>query len=680
MAKGKSYNQLARLREKALQCFDKGDLLGALAACQRYLKENGRDAHMTALLSIIRFQQGFHGAALDLMKRAGQLAPHDVGLSFNHAKMLTELGRPADAEPLLRACLAADPKFDPAANTLGIALLALGRPREAAALFEIAVRIMPDDHTYHANLATALLQLHAQGPALAALSRACALAPDNLGLQSNLANLYYSTGDPEAALQHYAIVTRHDPNDMGARCGEMLTRLSVCDWSQFESDRSFILNTLEHAPEARRIGVSPYVATLVSNNPAHCLAAAQAASRERTALARPQPAPVRPRHQDRDHIRVAYVSADYREHATSYLIAEAIELHDRSRLEVFGLSFGPAESSPMRARLEAAFDRFIDVAELSPDQIAAKMRSLDIDVAVDLQGFNQFNRMEIFAHRAAPVQVIYLGWPGTSGATYYDYIIADADVIPDENRRYFSESVVWLPCAYQPNDRKRRVADALPSRTDCGLPEDALVLACLNNPFKILPEMFAAWMRILNRIPGSVLWLLGSSPLLQGNLRREAEARGVAGERICFAPRVDVGAHLARHVQIDLALDTLPYNAHTTTSDAMWMGVPMLTCTGSSFAGRVATSLLKDCGVDSLITGSLADYENRAVELAMDRDRLAKLGRIIKDAVRSGRSPFDTPKLARGLEAAYAAMVERHRKGEQPTHLDLRQTDAEDAR
>lgn len=669
----KSQEKLAQLRQKAFRSFEDSDLAGSLAACQRYLKHDDRDAHMTALLGIIRFQQGFHGAAIDLMQRACRLAPRDVGLMFNHAKMLTELGQPTVAEPLLRTCLSADPKFDPAANTLGIALLAMGRPADAVAIFQAAARMNPGSHDYLANLATALRQMHALEPAIEALARACQLAPNDIELQIALGKAYYEARDFVAALRHYGIATQHDPNHMGARCGEMLTRLRICDWSHFDADRSFILSTLEHGPEKSRVGASPYVTTLISNDPAHCLAAARAVSGAFAPSGKPKPnsraAGVKLATQC---INVAYVSADYREHATSYLIAEAIELHDRDRFKVHGISYGPPEDSPMRRRMEAAFDQFLDVADLSPRQIAERIRSLSIDVTIDLQGFNQFNRMEIFSHRAAPIQAIYLGWPGTSGARYYDYIIADADVIPEKNRPFFSESVVWLPCSYQPNDRRRRISETTPSRAECGLPEDAIVLGCLNNPFKILPELFAAWMRILTRIPGSVLWLLGSSPLQEDNLRREAEARGIAGERICFAKYVENSVHLARLVHIDLVLDTLPYNAHTTTSDALCMGVPVLTCTGTSFAGRVATSLLRGCAADVLITDSTEDYENRAVDLAGNRARLGELGSMLQNAARAGRPPFDTPRLTRGLEAAYTAMVERHRQGKPPAHLDLR--------
>jgi len=669
----KSNDKLDALRAKAFDSFGRRDLTGALAACQRYLKQDGRHANIIALLGIIRFEQGFHAAAIDLMRRACQLAPNDVGLRFNYAKMQTDLGQAAEAEPMLRACLTAKPDFDPAANLLGVALLALGRPAEAATSFRAASQLKPNNYEYFANLAVALRQLHALGPSVAALAKACELAPADVALQAELGKAYYTARDPEAALRHFDIATTLDPLNMAARSGAMLTRLRICDWSMIDGDRAFILNTLMRAREGKATGISPYVTTLISNDPSHCMAAARIASGVRVGPVSSSPNLRTPSAaKDRDVINVAYVSADYREHATSYLIAETIELHDRSRVRVFGLSYGPPEQSPMRTRMEAAFDEFVDVADLSPRLIAEKMRSLGIDVAVDLQGFNQYNRMEIFSHRAVPLQAIYLGWPGTSGTNYYDYIIADADVIPDENRQHFSESVVWLPCCYQPNDRMRRISDTVPSRAECGLPETALVFACLNNPFKILPEMFASWMRILDRVPGSVLWLLDDSPFMQANLRREAVARGIASDRIHFAKFVPNPEHLARLTHIDLVLDTLPYNAHTTASDALWMGVPVLTCTGTSFAGRVATSLLRGCGGSELITATLSEYETRAVELANDRERLVAIGRMIKQAARSGSPPFDTLRLARGLEAAYVAMADRQRQGKPPSHLDLR--------
>ena len=326
----------------------------------------------------------------------------------------------------------------------------------------------------------------------------------------------------------------------------------------------------------------------------------------------------------------------------------------------------------MRRRMEAAFDRFEDVAACSAAEMIARVRALDLDIAVDLQGFNQFNRMEVLAARVAPIQALYLGWPGTSGAGFYDYVIADPIVIPPQSLASFSESVAWLPGPYQCNDRKRSVAAEAPSRAACGLPEAGVVFACFNNPFKILPEIFDLWMRILAAVPESVLWLLASTPEAEHNLQAEAAARGVAPERIVMAPFVANAEHLARHRHIDLVLDTLPYNAHTTASDALWQGIPVLTRTGTSFAGRVATSLLEGCGMPELITATVEDYERTAVALARDPATLAAIK--AKLAAQLPAAPlFDTPRLARHIELAYAEMKARHDRGEPPSLLDVRE-------
>jgi predicted O-linked N-acetylglucosamine transferase (SPINDLY family) len=280
--------------------------------------------------------------------------------------------------------------------------------------------------------------------------------------------------------------------------------------------------------------------------------------------------------------------------------------------------------------------------------------------------------MEIFSYRVAPVQVLYLGWPGTSGAAFYDYVLADPVVLPRENFQYFSENPVWLPHCYQPNDNHRKVASDAPSRSECGLGEAAFVFCCFNNPFKVLPEMFDIWMSLLRQVPGSVLWLLQSDPIGQENLLKEADRRGVDGSRLIFAPRLPNDKHLARLAHADLVLDTLPYNAHTTASDALWQGVPVITCTGRSFAGRVATSLLHNVGLPELATASLAEYEALALRLASD-PAAAKAIREKLDAGRSSAALFATERLARGIEKAYREMIRRVDQGLPPSFLDVRE-------
>jgi predicted O-linked N-acetylglucosamine transferase (SPINDLY family) len=371
-----------------------------------------------------------------------------------------------------------------------------------------------------------------------------------------------------------------------------------------------------------------------------------------------------------DRIRLAYLSADFHEHATAYLMAELFELHDRARFEVSAISFGPNKRSRMRTRLRRSFERFIDVRAQSDHEVASLVREMEIDIAVDLKGFTTDSRTGILAYRAAPIQVNYLGFPGTMGADYIDYILADRVVIPEEHQPCYTEKVVYLPDSYQVNDSRRSIAERTPSRAEAGLPERGFVFCCFNNNYKITPAVFDVWMRLLRQVPDSVLWLLEANAVAASNLRREAQARGVEPERLVFAKRAKLAEHLARHRLADLFLDTLPYNAHTTASDALWTGVPVLTRLGSSFAGRVAASLLRAVGLPELIARSVEEYEALALELATDPALL----RQFKDRLAANHltAPlFDTARFTRHIEAAYTRMWEIGQRGEVPRSLDI---------
>ncbi len=368
-----------------------------------------------------------------------------------------------------------------------------------------------------------------------------------------------------------------------------------------------------------------------------------------------------------ERIRVAYLSADFREHPVAYLMAGLFEHHDRSRFEVTALSMGPDRASPMRERIRSAVEHFVDAGEQSDQAIAELIRRREIDIVIDLMGLTRHNRLDVLARRPAPIQVNYLGYSGTTGADFIDYILADATVIPEEHRGFYSEQVVWLPDCYLITDDRRAIAERTPSRSECGLPEDGFVFCCFNNSYKLGPETFGVWMRLLNATPGSVLWLSEANATAQANLRREAESRGVEAQRLIFAPRLpDVADHLARQRHADLFLDTLPYNAHTTACDALWAGVPLVTCLGTSFVGRVAASLLKAIGLDELITHSLGDYEALALRLAHDRTALAAVRQ--KLAYNRNTFPlFDTARTTRHIEAAYTTMWQRYQKEEMPS-------------
>jgi predicted O-linked N-acetylglucosamine transferase (SPINDLY family) len=354
-----------------------------------------------------------------------------------------------------------------------------------------------------------------------------------------------------------------------------------------------------------------------------------------------------------ERIRLAYLSADFHQHPTSQLMIELFERHDRSRFEVTAIAFGPDDNSAMRHRLVAAFDRFEDVRDLSDLEVAKLLRSREIDIAMDLNGHTHEARPGIFSHRPAPVQVNYLVYPGTTGAAFMDYVLADRIVLPMDQQPFFSEKILHLPDCYQAHDATRVVPPA-PTREEAGLPDSGFVFCCFNNSWKIAAPPFDIWMRLLQQIPGSVLWLL-ESPAAD-NLRAEAKARGVDTGRLVFAPRLPPGQHLARHQLADLFLDTLPYNAHTTCSDALWAGLPVVTCYGNAFHGRVAASLLKAIDLPELVTTRPQDYEALALELAKN-PALLKATREKLARNRTTTALFDSERFRKGIEAAYAAMI-----------------------
>ena len=364
-------------------------------------------------------------------------------------------------------------------------------------------------------------------------------------------------------------------------------------------------------------------------------------------------------------IRLGYLSADFRDHATAHLTAALFAQHDRSRFEVVGYSLGADDGSAVRRRVVDAFDRFVDLHDLSSAAAAQRIHADGIDVLVDLNGYAQNGRPQILAQRPAPIQVNYLGYPGTMGARFIDYIIVDPVVVPMDQQAFFTERLVHLPDCYQANDSRRAMAEAAPSRAACGLPKHGFVYCCFNNPSKITPTIFALWMRLLLAHPGSVLWLLQSNLLMVSNLRHEAATRGVAPERLVFAPPLPLAEHRARHRQADLMLDTLPYGAHTTMSDALWAGLPAVTCLGDTFAGRVGASLLRAAGLPDLVTTTLADYETLARNLAARPQELAAIGeRLTRN--RATAPLFDTARFTRHIEAAYGRMCEMRRAGTAP--------------
>lgn len=367
-------------------------------------------------------------------------------------------------------------------------------------------------------------------------------------------------------------------------------------------------------------------------------------------------------------IRLAYYSADFHNHATAYLMAELFELHDKNNFYIIGFSYGPNKNDEMRNRLRENFDEFIDVYDKSDEYIISLSRKLAIDIGIDLKGYTSHSRTDIFANRVAPIQISWIGYPGTMAVDYIDYIIADKKLIPIESQKFYSEKIIYLPDSYQVNDRKRRISEKIFTREELGLPEDAFVYCCFNNNYKINPTIFSSWMYILKNVKNSVLWLLEDNHIAANNLKKEAASRGVDPSRIFFAKRLDYANHLSRQKVADLFLDTTPYNAHTTTSDALWIGLPVLTCSGTSFASRVASSLLTAVGLDELVVTSLVEYELKAIELANNKIKLLEYKSMLS-LDKESLDLFNTPKFVINLEKAYFFAYDNMINDRKPEHI-----------
>jgi predicted O-linked N-acetylglucosamine transferase (SPINDLY family) len=515
----------------------------------------------------------------------------------------------------------------------GVALAGAGRHRDAAVALMQAVARRPDCFDAYVLLCNAFDRMGLHAEAVESLRTALALRP---GWGQGLGGVVYHAlhgcdwsrlDEDLAALE--AALALPGPHDFGPFMFLSFGAPAAVQRSVFEQHARLHLGAVEPLPP---------------------IAAAAPASHRR--------------------LRIGYLSSDFHLHATAVLLVEALERRDTARFEVRLYSHSVDDGSPLRTRIVAACDAFVDICGLSDREAAGRIRDDGIDVLVDLKGWTTGARTAIVAMRPAPIQVAWLGFPGTSGATFVDYAIVDPVVVPAACADEFTEKLAWLPDCYQPND-SRRVVGPPPGRAACGLPEDGVVLCCFNHTYKVRPQVFDVWCRLLRDVPDSVLWLLESNACARSNLEREAAARGVDPARLVFAPLAPHEAHLARLVHADLVLDTLPVNAHTTASDALWAGVPLLTCVGDAFVGRVAASLLHAVGLPELAVPDLAAYESLARTLALDPARRAAL-RVRLAQARLEAPLFDGTRFARELEALYERMAERHRAGLSPDHLPPR--------
>ena len=689
------------LLQNALRRHQSGDLEGAARLYRELLHTDRRNFRALYLLGFVHFQKGEFTDAERLIGEALLVNPHAPDAWYNRGCALQNLDRLEDAVACFDKAIGLNPRYDEALINRGAALLALNRHEDALASLDAALTVKPNDVEALSGRANALMALGRNDEALATAERALVIAPDraatwnsrgaalaqmkrhdealssyeraialdpghalariNRGLalldsrqtddalrcydadvaaMPGSADLRNARADAlqrarryEDAARDYEAVLRIDPERPYARGNLAFCRLHGCDWQSLREDRTAIAAGLG---AGKRI-INPFQAIALSLSRGDQLACAKITVADKYPISN-QPLWGGERY-SHERIRLAYLSADFNDHAVATLMAGVFEHHDKTRFETIAISLASTATNDRRRRLARAFDRFVEAGDKDDLATARLVREMEIDIAVDLMGYTGECRPKILAFRPAPIQINYLGFPGTMGSGAIDVLIADATVIPDEHRGDYSETIIHLPDTYLPADDKRPIALHTPTRADTGLPNDGFVFCSFNNSYKFTPEIFDVWMRLLKAVEKSVLWLPATNDAAMRNLRREAEVRGVDASRLIFAPFLaSADEHLARLKLADLFLDTLPYNAHSTASDALWAGLPVLTTPGETFAGRVAASLLKAIGLPEMIADSLSAYEQHALRLAKDPQALREIrAKLARNRIASSR-------------------------------------------
>lgn len=632
--------------EEALACFSE-------AIAQKSDYAEALTNRGTLLMELSRYEP-----ALSDFEKAAALRPSFPQVWNNLAGALVKLHRNGEALAAADRALKVHPKFPDAWRNRGTALLGERRFAEALQSFEQAIAVEPHTAAAWAGKGHALNELLRRDDAIASYSRALEISPGQTEILFHRALAFFAGRQYARAAEDCRTVLQSDPYRSGVRGMRLFALMSECNWTGLAHERELALKELREG----RPSLAPFECIALSGEQADAAMAARLSVKESGVRFEPL---WRGEIYAHEKIRVAYVSANFHEHAVSRLMAGVWKRHDRSRFETVALSLGPDDGSALRARVSGSFDRFIDMSGQSDADAAGVLRALEADIAVDLMGYTEGCRPGIFARRPAPVQVNYLGFPGTAASPHMDYILADRMVIPEEAAEHFAECVVTLPGCYLPNDRERVIGN-VPSRAEAGLPDQGFVFASFNASYKYTPEVFTVWMRLLKRAPESILWLGQVNPDAARNLRMEAAARGIDAERLVFAPfTARQEDHLARLSLADLVLDTLPYNSHATACDALWAGVPVVSCMGRAFAGRVGASALKAAQLPELVAETLSEYEALAIRLASDpKEHSAvkeKLGRQ-----RLHCRLFDTERFTRDLESAFVTIRARQRRGEKP--------------
>ena len=658
--------QLQLMLQQAIQAFQGGNFDSADSILKRVLQVDSKNLPALHILGLIKASQSNYREAADYLARAARIHPNDASIQYNLAKALSDSGNDKDALAHHKKAVALAPNNPEAWLSYGKTASNLGRYDDALVWYGKALNLKPD-------YAEALINKGATLKELKRYEEAIAFAEQALAINPNLAEAWANKGAALKDLTRYEEAIVHYDKALSLKFdidwvwGDLLyTKMKICDWAGLTESLEGISKKVMANEK-----VSQALSLLALSDDALLHKKCSAIFAQAKYPVNPTLGFI-PKLSKKEKIRIAYFSPDFRNHPVSLLTAELFEVHDRDRFEVFAFSLQKAPiGDETNLRLRKGFDRFIDVDEMSDQEIAQLARELEIDIAIDLAGPTQYSRTGIFSYRAAPIQVNWLGYPGTIGADFIDYIVADKIIIPESHQQFYAEKIVYLPNTYMVDDSKRTASIRVFTREEFGLPKNAFVFCCFNNDYKFNPQVLDSWSRILLTAKNSVIWISENNEYFRSNIVAEFESRGIDHDRIIFAQRVEMMAdHLSRYALADLFLDTHPYNAHTTALDSLKAGVPVLTLMGQSFASRVAASLLNAIGLPELITNTQEEYEALAIDLAMNPQKLTDIK--LKLAKNRLAAPlFDTPLFTKNLEAAYIKMIEQYQADLEPEHISI---------
>ena len=587
----------------------------ALGAYQDVLALNPRDVDAQCNMGVIFQDQGEFDDAIIAYNLALDIDPEYEKAYFNKGVTLQSQHKLDAAVAVYQTVLSINPNYSEVYNNMGTALYKQGKFSEAMSAYERLIELEPNHADVHNNVGATLQKMNKLDEAIAAYERALAITPDYAEAALNMGLALQDQGKLLQAIDAYRRTLAIKPDYHSAKMYLRHMLGHVCDWQFYHQDQTACLHL-----GVNTSAIPTFAMLAIEDNPARQLARSRIWAKERY-KEEPLPLPNRPTLLKK-RLRVGYFSADFHDHATLHLMAGLLHNHDKSHFDIYLYSYGKHKSECWRKKLEKSGCRFFDCAQETDIQVLTLARTHNLDIAIDLKGYTQDTRSDIFQYRLAPIQVNYLGYPGSMAAKFIDYIVADPVIIPEQQRKHYSESVIYMPNSYQPTDNMRKILHTHTTRADFGLPKEAFIFCCFNNNYKISPYEFDIWMRTLSKVPGSVLWLIRSNKWVEQNLYREAEARSIDPSRIIFAEKVAHSEHLARHKHADLFLDTFNVNAHTTASDALWTGLPLITKVGDQFAARVSASLLTAVGLPELITTTAEDYETLILDFAQNPEKL----------------------------------------------------------